>query len=262
MSEHPSIAVTELGSDGPPLVLLHGLAGSSREMVPTARALSENFRVLLVDQRGHGSSTRRSADLSRKAFVADVVHVLERYAPGERSILVGQSMGAHTAFLTAAERPDLVESLVMLEGHVGGSDDPRDAVRLGEFFASWPVPFVDEAHARAFLGSDAIVDAWIADLESTDDGLRPRFDPDIMQRTIEGVHKPRWDEWEALQVPTLAIFAKHGMFSAPDRQALIHRRPSTERIDLSAGSHDAHLDAFEEWIEVLRGWIRAGDGVG
>uniref|UniRef100_UPI0035AB73DC transposase n=1 Tax=Microbacterium sp. BF1 TaxID=2821146 RepID=UPI0035AB73DC len=42
--------------------------------------------------------------------------------PGSRATLVGQSMGAHTAFLAAAARPDLADGLVMLEGHVSGSD--------------------------------------------------------------------------------------------------------------------------------------------
>lgn len=255
MSGEASIAVTDLGGDGPTLIVLHGLAGSSREMLPTARALSEDFRVLLMDQRGHGSSTRRPADLSREAFVGDVVHVLEQHAPGRRCILVGQSMGAHTAFLTAAARPDLVEGLVMLEGHVRGSDDPGEVVGLGKFFASWPLPFTDEDEARAFLGDGAIVDAWIADLEAASDGLRPRFDADVMQRTIAAVHQPRWEEWEALKVPTLALFAKDGMFSDADKEELIRRRPSTQRIDLAAGSHDAHLDAFGEWIDALCGWL-------
>ncbi|MDZ5078758.1 alpha/beta hydrolase [Nesterenkonia sp. HG001] len=255
MSEHESIAVAEFGGDGPPLVLLHGLGGSSREMLPTAWALSDAFRVLLIDQRGHGLSTRRPADLSREAFVDDVVQVLEQYAPGQRCILVGQSMGAHTAFLTAAARPELVERLVMLEGHVAGSDDSGDAAGPGQFFASWPVPFTGEDAARTFLGSGAIVDAWIADLEVTHGGLRPRFDADVMQRTIEAVHEPRWDEWESLGTPTLAMFAKNGMFSDSEKDELVRRRPGTERIDFSAGSHDAHLDAFDEWIGALRGWL-------
>lgn len=248
------IAVTDLGGDGPVVVLLHGLAGSSRELLRTARALQDH-RVLLVDQRGHGASTRLPDDLSRDAFVGDVVAAIEELAPGSRATLVGQSMGAHTAFLAAAARPDLVEGLVMLEGHVSGSDDPREAAGLGAYFASWPVPFGDEAAAREFLGDDAIVDAWVGDLQSTDDGLVPRFDAAVMQRTIEAVHEPRWDEWEALQVPTLAIFAKHGMFSDADKDELIRRRPETVRVDLSGGSHDAHLDAFDEWIDVLRRWL-------
>lgn len=252
------LSVTDRGGDGSPLLLLHGLAGSSRELLPTADALTDSFHVLLLDQRGHGLSTRRPVDLSRKAFVDDVVAVLEQIVPGEPWSLVGQSMGAHTAFLAAAARPDIVGRLVMLEGHVVGSDDPGEAVGLGKYFASWPVPFLDEAEARAFLGADATVDAWAADLEMAHDGLRPRFDADVMQRTIEAVHEPRWEEWEALKVPTLAIFAKDGMFSEADKDELILRRRATDRIDLSAGSHDAHLDAFDEWIGALRQWLPSG----
>ena len=250
-----SLAVTDFGGDGPPLILLHGLSGSSRELLPTANALSDAYRVLLVDQRGHGASTRRPADLSREAFVDDVTHVIEACAPGERCVLVGQSMGAHTAFLVAAARPDLIDRLVMLEGHVAGTEDSEEAARLGRYFASWPVPFADEAAARAFLGGDAIVDAWVADLESRPDGLYPRFDADIMERTIQAVHAPRWSEWEGLQVSALAVFSKHGMFSESDKAELIKRRPETDRVDLRAGGHDAHLDALDAWIAALRGWL-------
>lgn len=76
-----SIAVADLGGDGPVVVLLHGLAGSSCELLPTAQALP-GYRVLLVDQRGHGASTRLPNDVSRDAFVGDVVAVLEELVPG------------------------------------------------------------------------------------------------------------------------------------------------------------------------------------
>lgn len=211
-----------------------------------------------MDQRGHGGSTRRPVDLSRDAFVSDIVTVVEELVPGRRITLAGQSMGAHTAFLTAAARPDLVEGLVMLEGHVAGSGDPDEAAGLGRFFASWPVPFEDEVAAREFLGSDAIVDAWVADLQTAPEGLVTRFDADIMERTIAAVHEPRWTEWEALQVPTLAVFAKNGMFSNADKDELIRRRPASGRVDLSVGGHDAHFDAFDEWISALRRWLSFG----
>lgn len=249
-----SVAVTDLGGDGPVVVLLHGLAGSSRELLPTAKAL-DGYRVLLMDQRGHGLSSRIPEDLSRTAFASDVVAVLEELVPGRRATSMGQSMGAHTAFLAAAARPDLVEGLVMLEGHVGGSADPSEASGIGRYFASWPLPFKDEAAAREFLGNDPIVDAWVADFQQSDGGLIPPFDVAVMQRTIEAVHEPRWGEWEDLQVPTLAVFAEHGMFSDADKDELIRRRPGTCRVDLAGGSHDAHLDAFDQWVQTLRDWL-------
>lgn len=168
-----SIAVTALGGSGPPVLLLHGLAGSSRELRPTAEALTDSFRVVLMDQRGHGLSTRRPRRLTRDAFVGDAVGVMREVAPHQRWTLVGQSMGAHTAFLAAATRPDLVEKLVMLEGHVAGHDDPSAGEALGQFFASWPVPFADEDEARMFLGNDTIAEAWVADLKATQEGLVP-----------------------------------------------------------------------------------------
>lgn len=254
-----TLAVVDRGGEGPPLLLLHGLAGSSRELLPTADALADAFHVLLMDQRGHGRSTRRPADLSREAFMADVIAVLEELLPGQRCTLVGQSMGAHTALLVAAARPDLVRRLVMLEGHAAGDDDPDAAAVLGRWFATWPTPFPDTAEARAFLGDEAIVDAWIADLEPTADGLVPPFDADVMERAIAAVHAQQWEAWESLQVPVLAVFAAGGMFSAEKKDELIRRRPATDRADLDGGSHDAHLDAFEEWIAVLRKWLGIRD---
>lgn len=249
------IAVTDRGGDGPPVLLLHGLAGSSRELLPTADALTDSSHVLLIDQRGHGRSTRRPTDLSRQAFVDDVIAVVEQLLSGQRVALVGQSMGAHTAFLAASARPDLVDRLVMLEGHVAGSDRPADARELGEYLATWLTPFADPDDARAFLGESPLTEAWIDDLESTQEGLRPRFDPDVMRQVLTAVHEPRWREWEGLAVPAFAVFAEHGMFTPEQRGELIRRRPGTRRVDLPGASHDAHLDAFDSWVEVLKGCL-------
>ncbi|WP_418909034.1 alpha/beta fold hydrolase [Glutamicibacter endophyticus] len=98
-----SLFLTDFGGSGAPVLLLHGLAGSSRELRDTAQELSGTYRVILMDQRGHGRSTRRPSDLSRDAFVADVEFVLENVLKSDPCALIGQSMGAHTAFLTAAK---------------------------------------------------------------------------------------------------------------------------------------------------------------
>ncbi|WFR82570.1 alpha/beta hydrolase [Arthrobacter sp. Y-9] len=252
------ISLFDQGGEGPTLILLHGLAGSAREFLPTAASLKGRFRVLAVDQRGHGLSTRRPADLTRDAFAQDVVAVIEELAPGQAVVVAGQSMGAHTAFLTAAARPDLIDRLIMLEGHPGGNENPSEAVRIGQFFASWPPVFPNVETAREALGSSELARAWIADLEPISAGWRPRFDADVMQRVIEHVHVPRWKEWEQLKVPTVAIFAENGMFTDGEKDEMIRRRPDTRRVDLPGGGHDAHLDALTQWLSVLDRALTAG----
>lgn len=243
-----------VGGSGPVVVILHGLAGESGEFVPTMNALAADFRVVALDQRGHGRSTRRPADVSREAFVHDVVALLEHVNPGRPVHLVGQSMGAHTAMLVAAARPDLVGSLVVLEGDAGsGTSD--DAAALGRYFASWPVPFADAAAAREFLGDSPIAAAWLAAFELREDGLWPRFDADIMEASIRFVNEPRWDAWAEVQARTLVIYANKGMFSEDQKSAFVGHRPGTSRIDLANASHDAHLDQFGPWIDALRGHL-------
>jgi pimeloyl-ACP methyl ester carboxylesterase len=236
----------------PAVVILHGLAGSGREFLPTAGALSGR-KIVLVDQRGHGGSTRIPSDTSRAAFVADVVSVIEREASTPVH-LVGHSMGAHTAMLAAGARPDLVRTLVLLECGEGDGNDPEHAA-LGDYFRSWPVPFPDRAAAAGFLGDGPLQRAWVEDTEHQEDGLRPRFDPEVMVAVLAPLAEPRWQEWSRVQAPTLVVYAADGMFTEEQKTQFVERGNDVTRIDLAGGSHDAHLDAFEQWIEALTGFL-------
>jgi pimeloyl-ACP methyl ester carboxylesterase len=234
------------------VVILHGLAGSAREFFPTAAALPE-FRTVLVDLRGHGGSSRCPPDLSPEAFVADVVRVIEEEAAGP-VVLVGQSMGGHTAMLTAATRPDLVNRLVLLEVDAGGGD-PADLTALGDYFASWPASFTSRDGALDVFGDGALAHAWAADLEPYGDGFRPRFDAAVMAAAAAGLGKTRWTEWESLRIPVLAVYGGKGMFRPHAKDEFVRRGHQVSRVDLPSASHDAHLEAFEEWVHALRSFL-------
>lgn len=249
VSDGVTIAYTIFDGVEPAVVILHGLAGSSREFIPTAEALNGR-RVILIDQRGHGRSTTRPADTSRNAFVSDVVRVVIEEA-SKPVILVGQSMGAHTAMLVAAARGDLVRQLVLLEGNQGGGTASEHSA-LGDFFRSWQIPFANRAEAAAALGDGPLAGAWVEDLDERPDGLQPRFDADVMQATAEAMGEPRWNEWEAVETPTLVIYADGGMFTEQQKSEFVRRGRNARRIDVTAASHDAHLDALDQWMDALR----------
>jgi pimeloyl-ACP methyl ester carboxylesterase len=113
------------------VLLLHGLAGHAGEWVDTAAALTDCGQVVALDQRGHGRSETHPGDVSRDAFVADVAFVIDalELAP---VVLVGQSMGANTAFLTAAAYPERVAGLVVAEASPDGpAPDLREHIDSG-----------------------------------------------------------------------------------------------------------------------------------
>jgi pimeloyl-ACP methyl ester carboxylesterase len=240
-------------ADAPPVVLLHGLAGAAAELRPTAAALTARFRVIAPDQRGHGHSTRRPADLSRRAFAADVAFLVAQLCGGGAVRLAGQSMGGHTAMLVAAWYPELVSRLVMLEAGVGGTapDDDYPA-RLGRWFASWPRPFASRAAAVSFLGGTPTAEAWAADLEERADGFHPRFDADVMEAAIRPVAATaRWAEWAAVTAPTLLIRGGRGTCPPEEDARMRALRPEAGYAVIPDAGHDAHLDQPAAWLDLL-----------
>jgi pimeloyl-ACP methyl ester carboxylesterase len=232
------------------VVFLHGLAGSAREWGPVAEALAPDFRAIVVDLRGHGHSSRRPADTTRRAFVDDVAAVISEVSPSAPVHVVGQSMGGHTGMLLAAWHPHIVDRLVLLEATVAGFD-PDAAKRLGDYFRSWNVPFESRASAALAMGGSSFAQAVAADLEERSDGFWPRFDPDVMQAAMESVSEPRWLDWAAISGRVLAVFAENGYFTPDDRRAFIAARAGTEERELAGVGHDAHLEAPAAWLSVL-----------
>lgn len=109
-----SLIVRELGGAGAPLVVLHGLLGSSRNWQSAGVALAERgHRVLAPDLRNHGSSPWHD-DCSYVALAGDVIALLDRLALGPVH-LVGYSMGGKAAMRLVMDRPDLVARLTVVD---------------------------------------------------------------------------------------------------------------------------------------------------
>lgn len=250
------LAVRDYGGSGPPVVLLHGLAGHSGEWDETAAWMRERHRVVAFDQRAHGASERCPAEVSRAAYVADVVAVINALSLG-RAVLVGQSLGGHTAMLTAAAHPDLVAALVMIEAGPGDGDVSDD---IEAWLASWPLPFPSPEAAVRFFGGGPVGAAWAAGLEEREDGWRPRFAPSLMVRSMrELARRPSWPDWKRVRCSTLVVLAESGIFSASHVREMAHARPGTVFETVPGAGHDVHLEkpepvraAITNFLQTLR----------
>ena len=103
---------TELG-EGPPLVLMHGLFGTARNLGAIARALSTQARVLSLDLRNHGESPH-DPHMDYASMAADVAETMDA-AGMSAARIVGHSMGGKVAMTLALTRPDQVEKLVVMD---------------------------------------------------------------------------------------------------------------------------------------------------
>ena len=158
-------------------------------------------------------------------------------------VLVGQSRGAHTAMLTAAQHPGLVRRLILVEGGVGGDGAPATDGTIG-WFESWPTPFPSGEDAVAFFGGGAAGDAWTAGLEATAAGLEPRFDVDVLRAALSPVHaRPRWEDWGALRCPLDLIRGEHGLLQDEEVARMRELQPGLRVHVVDGAGHDVHLDA-------------------
>jgi 3-oxoadipate enol-lactonase len=103
----------EQTGDGPPVVLLHGLSATRRNVVQGSRALvKRGYRLISYDARGHGASSP-APSYEYADLVADLSAVLD-HLELDRAALVGSSMGAATAMAFTLEHPERVPALVQI----------------------------------------------------------------------------------------------------------------------------------------------------
>ena len=103
----------EVLGEGPPVVLMHGLSATRRNVVQGSRALvKRGYRLISYDARGHGAS-QPAPRYEYKDLVGDLEAVLAELELDETA-LVGSSMGAATAMAFTLEHPERVPALVQI----------------------------------------------------------------------------------------------------------------------------------------------------
>lgn len=98
---------------GEPLVLLHGLGSSSQDWEMQVPELSQRYRVILMDIRGHGQSSKPRAGYRIKTFSEDLLALLEHLGTGPVHF-TGLSMGGMVGFQFAVDHPQWLRSLCIV----------------------------------------------------------------------------------------------------------------------------------------------------
>ncbi len=129
---------------GRPAVLVHGLGGSALNWMAVAPRLAESHRVFALDLAGFGQTPlfHRSATVGANAAL---VHDFVERIVGEPVLLVGNSMGGHIAILEAAEHPESVTALVLVDAAVAGARLRRAEPMMMGALAALSLPVLGQA---------------------------------------------------------------------------------------------------------------------
>jgi pimeloyl-ACP methyl ester carboxylesterase len=110
-----------MAGEGETILLIHGMAGSSRTWREVMPGLSEHHRVLAPDLLGHGESAKPLGDYSLGAHASGLRDLLGLLGI-ERATVVGQSLGGGVAMQLAYQHPEVCERLVLVSSGGLGRD--------------------------------------------------------------------------------------------------------------------------------------------
>ena len=247
-------AHTDPGASAPVAALVHGITGWWRTWWRVGPALADRgWRVIAIDQRGHGESPPIDGIATAESLAADLAVTLEGLGVTPVDLLVGHSLGAAACMELVAGRPRVARRLVAedpsgqdrmtdfdyqatLEREVQAArSDPESEVRRE--LAGNPSWLEEDARQNVAGRSACDVEGILASLRSGT-GLR----------VIELAPK--------LEVPTLYVLADEQRSALGSRRpALIGALPANASlVELDSG-HTVHRDRYDAYLSALLAWV-------
>lgn len=243
-----------------PLILLHGYSDSWYSFSPVIPLLESRYRLLALDQRGHGASDQPASGYALRDLAEDVVALMDELGI-RRATIVGHSMGSLVAQQVGLIAPERVERLVLIgSGTQLGRMNDRDAFAEAVNALTDPVSL---EFIRGFQESTIHHPVPPAFLDSAI-GESTRLTARVWKALLEGMlSAPPADGLDRKGIPTLLVWGdRDSVFPAENRDALAARLPEAERLDYEETGHAVHWERPERFAEDLHDFIRRTPATG
>jgi pimeloyl-ACP methyl ester carboxylesterase len=247
----------DLGGGGlPPLVVLHGLLGSSRNWQAAGRDLSAGFHVLAPDLRNHGSSPH-SGTMTYEAMAGDVLDWMEAQGLG-RAAMLGHSMGGKVAMLLACRHPGRVERLVVVDIAPKDYFWPERRVELAALRDIDLGTLASRAEAERLI--EARVPDWglrkflLTNLDRGEGGgWRWLANLPVLTGALGSLERNPLGEGDRFPGPSLFIAGGGSPYVLPgDHAAIVHHFPEAAIRTIPGAGHNLHMEARHELVGLVR----------
>ena len=245
------------GDARPPLLLLHGFTGNAHAWDTLAIALQPHFRVLALDQRGHGDSDPADVYSPVVAFddIAGVVDQLDLAT----FTLVGLSMGGRNGMYFASKRPGRVAKLVVID--IG----PEISAKAGAPSPGPPEPetwdSIEQAAQPLLRGNPypgIHYYRWVVShsLRQRPDGaLVWKWHPSVKTRRTTG-DVDWWALLRTLTLPTLVLRGEHSTVLDRDvAERMVKELQRGRLVEIPRAVHTLHEDNPDAVVAALRDFL-------
>lgn len=239
---------------GRDILCIHGLTANCRCWDGLAAVLAPRHRVLAFDLRGRGLSDKPSSGYSVETHCRDVKAILDGLGLNQ-AVLIGHSLGAFIALAFAAQNPERVSQMILMDG--GGKLSPQQTGkilamikpsldRLGQVFPSFE-SYLETMKKIPFLQpwSPVLETYFRHEVEEVEEGVRPRIQAGHIQEEV--VNLSRMDAaqfYPKVQCPVLILRATEGILAKDDillpgdvAQRMIREMPGATSFDVEGANH-------------------------
>ena len=248
------------GAGKPPLVIIHGLLGSSRNWQTVGAELSALRHVFALDLRNHGMSPH-AEDHDFATLEADVLRWMDAQGLA-RVALMGHSMGGKLAMALACHRPERVERLVSVDIAPRDYDASKFRGILDAMLAIAPEQLASRAEAEAQL--EAVVKDWAmikfltTNLERGADGrFQWRVNVAALHAELDEIAKTSLSPGDSYDGPTLFVIGGYSRHvREEDRPEIAARFPQSRIETVPESGHNPHIEARAAFMEAVREFLR------
>ena len=246
-----NIHYTRTGGNKPPLILLHGLMTNGLCWTGLARALENEYDVIMPDARGHGMSSVPDYGYRYKDHAYDVIGLIKALSIS-RPILLGHSMGGMTAAVVASLSPSLLRGLILADPTFLSPKVQREirdsdvADKHRQFLTMSLDEVIAEAQGRHSNRSSETIELF----------ARARLQTSLAAFDVLTPPNPDYKQLvNMIDAPSLLIFGDKGVVSPVVAEGLQRLNSIFQFEQIQEAGHVLHLDQPERFLAIVKTFL-------
>lgn len=249
----------EYGTDGPPLIVLHGLFGSARNWAGHARTLGETHHVYALDMRNHGSSGR-AMTMTYAEMAEDVAGFIADEGISD-PVVMGHSMGGKVAMQLALTTPDSVKGLIVVDiAPVTYGHDMLDyiaAMQMLDLSGEQRRSELEE-ELRDEVDDPGISAFLMTNLERANGGFQWRINLTAISAGMSAISAFSPPPEAAYDRPTVFIAGSESSYIRDThRERITELFPKSRTVTIKDANHWVHADQPEAFLKTVNAFLGA-----